>query len=255
MFKITLSKLVKLFKTTPFKPALVVIDMQHDFVHGSLAVADAPAIIEPINKLLELPFVIKIGSKDFHPPDHISFASKHNKDLFSKITIYPPEDVKQEKGLEQVLWPDHCVQGTLGVEFVEGLNDEAFHAVVQKGLHPGIESYSAFRDPWHIETTELPGLLKDRGITHVYLVGVAGDYCVKSTAVDAVEFGFKTHVIRDAVRSVGKTGEEWKEMKKKKIQIVTSAQVTKRLSQVKPVRRSWRLFRFGPCGSQMQAIQ
>lgn len=216
-------------RPTFVKSALIVVDMQHDFVHGSLAIPDAPSIIDTVNDTLRLPFSVKIGTKDFHPPDHISFASTHQKPVLSNIVIYPPGDERQERGIPQILWPDHCVTHTPGAEFVEGLSSTLIDVVVLKGRDPCIESYSAFQDPWGISTTELPLLLKERGVTDVFLVGLAGDYCVKCTAIDAVEFGFRTWVIRDGVKSVGKTGEEWNEMRSKGIQIVDSAEAAQLL--------------------------
>jgi nicotinamidase len=215
-----------------FIPALIVVDMQNDFVTGSLAVPDAQSIIEPINSILALPFAVKIGTKDFHPPDHISFASNHQKSVGEKITIYPPGSDPQSdsgRGIEQVLWPNHCVQSTPGADFVEGLHDSALDAVVYKGTHKGIECYSAFRDPWRIATTELCTLLSERGVTDVFVVGLAGDYCVKSTAIDAVQSNFKTWVVRDLVRSVGKDGKEWGEMQTNGVLLVESDEVKQTL--------------------------
>jgi nicotinamidase len=215
-----------------FIPALVVVDMQNDFVTGSLAVPDAKSIIDPINSILALPFAVKIGTKDYHPPDHISFASNHKKAVGEKITIYPPgsdPQVDTERGLEQILWPDHCVQSTPGADFVEGLQSSALHTVVHKGTHKGIECYSAFRDPWQIATTELSTLLSGKGVTDVFVVGLAGDYCVKCTAIDAVQFGFRTWVVKDLVRSVGNDGKEWDEMQKNGVILVESGEVQARL--------------------------
>ncbi|KAG6830897.1 hypothetical protein H0H92_014048 [Tricholoma furcatifolium] len=209
----------------PFKPALVVVDMQYDFVHGSLAVPGGSEILPAINELLACPFVVKIASKDFHPPDHISFATTHDKPTFSKTVIYPPDDADENRPLEQVLWPVHCVADTPGSEFIQGLNHDALNDVVTKGTHPGIEMYSAFRDPWHLANTKLPKLLEDHGITDVFIVGIAGDYCVRSTAFDAVEFGYTTWVVRDVVRSVHDAGVEWTDMKEKGIKLTDCAEV------------------------------
>ncbi|KAG6889479.1 hypothetical protein C0992_004984 [Termitomyces sp. T32_za158] len=208
-----------------FTPALLVIDMQYDFVYGSLAVRNGSEIIPIINDLLAHPFAAKIASRDLHPRDHISFAATHEKPLFSKTVIYPPGDIEQERGLEQVLWPIHCVADTLGSEFVEGLNQRVLTGLVTKGTDQGIEMYSAFRDPWHLANTTLPKLLKDHGITDVFIVGIAGDYCVKSTASDAIDFGYKTWVIRDAVKSVHDSGSEWGDMERKGIKVTDSAEV------------------------------
>lgn len=215
-----------------FIPALVVVDVQNDFVTGSLAVPDATSIINPINSILALPFAVKIGTKDYHPPDHISFASNHQKAIGEKITIYPPGSDPQfdaERGLEQVLWPDHCVQSTPGSDFVEGLHSSALHHVVHKGTHKGIECYSAFCDPWQMASTELSTLLSEKSVTDVFVVGLAGDYCVKFTAIDAVKFGFRTWVVKDLVRSVGSGGKEWDEMQKNGVMLVESGEVQTRL--------------------------
>ncbi|KAG5636595.1 hypothetical protein H0H81_007535 [Sphagnurus paluster] len=208
---------------TTFRPALLVIDMQYDFVHGSLAVEGGHSIIDTVNLLLALPFVAKIASKDYHPPNHISFAETHQKPVFSKIRLLHPDG--GEESLEQVLWPVHCVADTPGSEFVEGLHSGALTSIVHKGTHPSIEMYSAFRDPWHLENTVLPSVLESHGVTDVFIVGIAGDYCVKSTALDAVDFGYKTWVVRDAVRSVSFEGTEWTDMQLKGVRIVDSEEV------------------------------
>jgi len=223
-----MTNLAALNASDNFVPALVVVDMQNDFVTGSLAVPDAKSIIDPINSILALPFALKIGTKDYHPPDHISFASNHQKAVGEKITIYPPgsdPQVDTERGLEQILWPDHCVQSTPGSDFVEGLRSSALHAVVHKGTHKGIECYSAFCDPWRMATTELSTLLSDKGVTDVFVVGLAGDYCVKCTAIDAVQCRFRTWVVKDLVRSVGNDGKEWDEMQKNGVILVESSEV------------------------------
>ncbi|KAF7982233.1 hypothetical protein HWV62_29442 [Athelia sp. TMB] len=218
-----------------FVPALIVVDMQTDFISGSLAVPDAQSIVEPINAFLTLPFARKIGTKDFHPPNHISFASNHEgKDVGHTITIYPPEadpqlDGDRERGIEQMLWPDHCVQSTPGADFVDGLNSAVLDAVVHKGTHPGIECYSAFRDPWRINNTELHSLLN--GVTDVFVVGVATDYCVKYTAIDAVQFHYRTWVVTDLVKSVAGEGEgnHWDELRDNGIFTVESKEVKEML--------------------------
>jgi len=224
-----------------FIPALIVVDMQTDFVTGSLAVPDASSIIEPTNSILSLPFALKVGTKDYHPAHHISFASNHNKSIGDKITIYRPDTETQIDGIEQVLWPDHCVQLTPGAEFAEGFNGSALDAVVYKGTHPEIECYSAFGDPWGVTNAsmELPRLLEEKEVTDVFVTGIAGDYCVKSTAIDAsrfrvkrkegVEKGIRVWVVRDLVRSVGNEGKEWDEMQEAGIGVVESGEVRERL--------------------------
>jgi nicotinamidase-related amidase len=215
--------------TDNFKPVLIVVDVQFDFVRGSLAVPEAESIIDGINSLLDsnLPFIKKIATKDYHPPDHISFATTHGKPLLSTTTIYPPGQEKDEsKALEQVLWPVHCVASTPGADFLEELHSGAFDAVVYKGTNREIESYSAFHDPWKITTTELPQLLSANGVTDVFMCGLAGDYCVKCTALDAVDYGYKTWIIRDAVKSVSKSGAEWTEMEERGVKMTSIAEVT-----------------------------
>ncbi|KAK2461455.1 hypothetical protein APHAL10511_005918 [Amanita phalloides] len=214
--------------TSSFIPALIVVDVQYDFVRGSLAVSEADTIIDGINKLLDLnlPFVTKIATKDYHPSDHISFAATHDKPVFSTITIYPPgEKGVESRALQQVLWPVHCVASTPGAEFLDKLHSSAFDAVVHKGTNRDIESYSAFQDPWKISTTDLPKLLSAKRVTDVFICGIAGDYCVKCTALDAVDFGYNTWVIRDVVKSVSKAGAEWKEMEEHGIKLTTSVVV------------------------------
>ncbi|KAF8665260.1 hypothetical protein AX16_000281 [Volvariella volvacea WC 439] len=215
-----------------FVAALIVIDMQYDFVHGSLAVPDAPSIIDTVNLVSSLPFATRIATKDYHPRNHISFADNHGKPVFSKITIYPPGETEQQgRGLEQVLWPIHCVAGTPGAEFVEGLKTDIFDAVVHKGDNPGIECYSGFRDPWHISATQLLELLQSKGVTDVFVVGLAADFCVKHTALDAVDFGYKVWVVKDATKSVGSDGQEWNEMIGKGIKPVESSGLKELLSR------------------------
>jgi nicotinamidase len=217
-----------------FVPALIVVDTQVDFTTGTLAVPDAPALIAPINAALALPFALKIGTKDFHPPGHISFASTHpGKALFDRITIYPPgEGPEGGRGLEQVLWPDHCVAGTPGADFVPGLDAGALDAVVHKGSHPAVECYSAFRDPWGVAETELERLLAGRDVTDVFVVGLAGDYCVRYTAGDAVRCGFKTWVVQDLVRSVSSERREWDEMKGEGVEVIDSHELKERFRSV-----------------------
>ncbi|KAG2109271.1 Isochorismatase-like protein, partial [Suillus discolor] len=168
--------------------AILVVDVQNDFVSGSLAVRDTQQVISPINALLKLPFAIKIATQDYHPADHISFARNHEgKKEFDNIVIFPPAESLE--GLEQVLWPVHCVQDTFGVAFVDGLEHEDLE-VVRKGCDVGIECYSAFEDPWGLTNTGLKGKPRNREISNVFVVGIVGDYCVKSTALDAKKYGF-----------------------------------------------------------------
>ena len=214
-----------------FVPALIVVDMQHDFVHGSLAVPGAEAIIGTINEIISLPgFKLKIATRDFHPDNHISFASTHGKPILSTATIFHPEDMDKNKGLEQVLWPDHCVANTTGAEFVEGLKADSFDAVVHKGTHSHIESYSAFRDIWNKGETELPGLLSRKNITDIFFVGLAGDYCVKYTAFDALDYGYETWVVTDGIKSISDEAAAYEGLKKKGAHFLTLKELKYKLT-------------------------
>lgn len=209
------------------KAALVVIDMQNDFVSGSLAVPDGASVIEPINKLIELPFTLRIATRDFHPDNHVSFAATHGEPPLSKKVIFHPEDKDLGAGIEHVLWPKHCVADTNGAEFVPTLTTTKFDAVLHKGTHPHIESYSAFRDIWNRSVSELPGLLDAKGVTDVYFVGLAGDYCVKYSAYDSVEFGYKTWVIEDGIRCIATDNSTEEGLKKRGVKFTTSKEVGK----------------------------
>jgi nicotinamidase-related amidase len=166
-----------------------------------------------------LPFVIKIATKDHHPRDHISFASNHEgkKPFTSLATIINPHN--PEETYESRLWPDHCVIGTPGNELLKELQVEKVDRIVLKGIDPRVEMYSAitspFRNPKVAEaTSEVEEVLRNHGVTHVYVVGLTGDYCVKSTAVDcAVEGGWATFVIEEGIRCVD-PAEGWMDAKR-----------------------------------------
>lgn len=187
--------------------ALVIIDMQHDFLDGSLAVAGGPALVPEIQKLITtLPWKHIVVTKDWHPKDHISFASNHEGcKPFETVSTSSPEDANEHK--DQVLWPDHCVQGSEGAELPAELQktleeSPATVKTVLKGYLSDREYYSAFQDVWALHKTELSTYLKDQGISSVVVVGVAFDYCVYNTSVDAAKFGFATTLIRDLTASV-----------------------------------------------------
>jgi nicotinamidase-related amidase len=159
---------------------------------------------------LSLPFVLKIATKDFHPQDHISFASNHsppnNKPFESMFTIRNPLNPNESQ--ETRLWPDHCVQGTKGAQLLPELDVSKVHHIVEKGQDKRVEMYSAFADPFTNPTvahSNLAQLLKDKGVTDVYVAGLAADYCVKCTALDAQKEGFKTWVVGEATRAVDPT--------------------------------------------------
>jgi nicotinamidase/pyrazinamidase len=162
-----------------------------------LAVEDGHSIVPSINGLLER-FPIKVLTQDWHPVDHASFADNHGDSApFSRIEMpYGP----------QVLWPRHCVQGSIGAELHEGLNVEAADLIIRKGFRPEIDSYSAFFENDKTTKTGLSGYLRDRGVTHVVLCGLATDFCVYYSAIDAVAEGFEVTVLVDCTRAIDLEG-------------------------------------------------
>ena len=190
--------------------ALVVVDIQYDFLPGgSLAVAGGNEIIEPINALAKR-FRNVIQTQDWHPAGHISFASSHPG-------LQPFQIVELPYG-PQVLWPDHCVIGTKGAEFSVALDIPHVQTIIRKGYRDTIDSYSAFRENDHRTPTGLAGYLKERGFKRLYLCGLATDFCVAWTAEDGVDAGFETVIIEDATRAIdadGSLAAAWKRMNAK----------------------------------------
>jgi len=218
-------------KARPPVPALLVVDMQNDFVTGSLAVPGGATIVDNINSLIDVPgFKIRIATKDSHPSNHVSFAKTHGKDVFSKLMIFHPDDDEKADGVEQVLWPVHCVAEECGAEFVAGLKTSKFDAIIKKGISPAVESYSAFEDIWGKDKTELDKILKEKGVTELCLVGLATDYCVKWSAVDALRYGYKVWVVTDAVKSIQAEQEALSDLKKRGISFLTTEEVKKMYS-------------------------
>jgi len=174
--------------------ALIVVDVQNDFLPGgSLAVAEGDSIIPIINQLLSQ-FELAVATQDWHPAQHESFASNNPAGNIGEVVdLY---------GLPQVLWPNHCIQDSWGSEFSVLLDLKLINKIFRKGTDPTVDSYSGFFDNGKKKDTGLSDYLKSRGVDQVYLVGLATDYCVKYTALDAVELGFETVVITDAVKAV-----------------------------------------------------
>lgn len=198
--------------TLPFDPAdprcaLLVIDMQYDFLPGgALAVADGDAVLPVINRLGAM-FSRIIVTQDWHPAGHVSFASSHaGRAPFESIVLpYGP----------QTLWPDHCVQGSAGARLHDDLDLPHAQLILRKGCNAGIDSYSAFLEADRTTTTGLAGYLKERGIDTVFVVGLALDFCVAWSAQDARAVGFDTYVIEDACRAIdmnGSLGAAWENM-------------------------------------------
>jgi len=190
------------------KSVLIVVDVQNCFVPGgSLAVKDGDAIVPLINKIAT-GFENVVLTQDWHTADHVSFASQH-------AGKKPFEAVKLPYG-DQVLWPDHCVQGTEGASLVKDLSVPHAQLVIRKGFHKDVDSYSAFTEADGKTSTGLGGYLKQRGMTRVFVVGLATDFCVAWTAMDARKQGFETYVIEDACRGIdaqGSLGKAWISMK------------------------------------------
>ena len=178
--------------------ALIVIDMQNDFCPGgNLAVPHGDQIVAPINRLMD-DFPTVILTQDWHPADHASFADNHDG--------AEPFSVTQMPYGPQVLWPRHCVIGTPGAAFHRDLNVKRADMVLRKGFRAGIDSYSAFHENDHKTRTGLAGYLRERGITQLSLVGLAHDFCVAWSAIDAAKLGFETRVIEDACRAIDMDG-------------------------------------------------
>ncbi len=178
--------------------ALIITDIQYDFLPGrSLAVPGGDEIIPLVNRLQEL-FPLVVATQDWHPAGHSSFASSHpGKSVFEAIAYH---------GSEQILWPDHCVQNSRGAEISTDINQHHIEAIFRKGMDPEIDSYSAFYDNEHKKSTGLADYLKGRKVTRVYLVGLAADFCVGFSALDALNEGFETYLIEDATRPISADG-------------------------------------------------
>lgn len=178
--------------------ALLVIDVQNDFCPGgALAVAGGDEIVVGINAIMG-EFAAVILTQDWHPAGHSSFASVHADKA--------PYDMLEMPYGPQVLWPDHCIQGTDGAAFHPLLETDHADLIIRKGYNPAIDSYSAFFENDHETPTGLEGYLRTRGITEVTLVGLALDFCVNYSAVDAAQLGFKTHVRTNLCRAIDLNG-------------------------------------------------
>jgi nicotinamidase/pyrazinamidase len=176
------------------RKALIIVDVQNDFVPGgALAVPDGDQVVAVINGL-QKQFDLIVATQDWHPKNHGSFASNHpGKTIGEIITL---------NGLTQILWPDHCVQGTRGAEFVASLDTSRINRVFQKGTDAAIDSYSGLFDNGHRKDTGLGDFLRDQKVNEVYVAGLATDYCVKFTALDCRQLGFRTHIVKDGCRGV-----------------------------------------------------
>jgi nicotinamidase/pyrazinamidase len=203
------------------KDALIVVDVQNCFLPGgSLAVKDGDQVIPVINRLAPA-FANVVMTQDWHTPNHISFASHH-------AGKKPFETIKLEYGV-QVLWPDHCVLGTQGAAISSGIDIPRAQLILRKGFHEDVDSYSAFLEADRKTETGLTGYLRARKITRVFVCGLATDYCVAWTALDARKFGFAAAVIEDASRGIdlnGSLAKAWSDMKRAGVLRVQSSELT-----------------------------
>ncbi|HAH49064.1 bifunctional nicotinamidase/pyrazinamidase [Gimesia sp.] len=196
--------------------ALILVDLQYDFMPGgSLAVPEGDQVVSIANQLMA-DFDLVVATQDWHPPDHLSFASQHpDREIGEQIEL---------GGLEQILWPDHCVQGTRGAEFHADLNQTSIDKVFPKGTDRLIDSYSGFYDNGHQKSTGLGEYLQEQQVKSVTVLGLATDFCVKWTALDAVKLGFQTRLIQTGCRGVdlspGDVGRACQEMQQAGVKII-----------------------------------
>ena len=182
------------------RSALLLVDLQPDFMPGgALPVTGGNEIVSPIADLMKADrFELIVAVQDWHLPEHVSFASNHRgRKAFEKIELY---------GHEQILWPDHCVQGTDGANLHPGIPWIRAAAIIKKAMDAAIDSYSAFQNNWDPKDNRTPtglaGYLKDRGVEEIFICGLARDFCVRWTAEDALQEGFRVNVIWDLCRSL-----------------------------------------------------
>ena len=201
--------------------ALILVDLQNDFVPGgALPVPEGDQVIPVVNRL-QPHFDVVVATQDWHPANHGSFAANHPGKQ--------PGDLIELNGLRQTLWPVHCVQHTSGAALVPGLHTSAVAEVFQKGADPGLDSYSGFFDNGRRQATGLAGFLRERKVGEVFVAGLATDFCVKFTALDAVALGFKTHLIEDGCRGVNLRPQDvaraLEEMKQAGVVLLRSSQI------------------------------
>lgn len=200
--------------------ALIIVDVQNDFCPGgALEVPEGDAVIKPINSLMDS-FDCVVQTQDWHPFDHLSFASNHDGKN-------PYDTVQMEYG-EQVLWPDHCVQGTEGAEFHPDLRNKPSQLIVRKGFRKDVDSYSAFFENDHETVTGLHGYLQARNVDELVITGLASDFCVKWTALDARKLGYKVTLVEDAIRGIdieGSVDAAFDEMKEAGVEFKSSTEI------------------------------
>jgi nicotinamidase/pyrazinamidase len=203
------------------KTALIMVDLQNDFCEGgSLPVPDGDAVIPLANQLQPF-FDMVVATKDWHPENHMSFAANHPG--------HKPGEIIKVHGFNQVLWPNHCVQHSRGSEFHPLLNTKNVQQFFHKGVDQYVDSYSAFYDNEHLRATGLEDYLKKEGVTDIYIMGLATDYCVKYSCLDASQMPFTVYLIEDACRGVelkpGDVASALQEIQKAGVKLVKSSEV------------------------------
>ncbi|MES3628548.1 MAG: bifunctional nicotinamidase/pyrazinamidase [Longimonas sp.] len=197
--------------------ALLVVDIQNDFCPGgALAVPEGDTIVPTVNALMD-DFNAVVFTQDWHPAAHQSFASQHDG--------HEPYDTVEMPYGEQVLWPDHCIQGSEGAAFHPDLNTDRADLIIRKGFRPEIDSYSAFYENDGATPTGLTGYLRERGIDSLVVVGLAADFCVKWSATDGRHEGFDVYVVEDATRGIDQDGSlaaAWQAMNEAGVQVISS---------------------------------
>ena len=201
--------------------ALILVDLQNDFMPGgALAVPDGDRVVPVANRLMGR-FPLVVATADWHPANHASFASNHPGHNIGEVI--------RVGELDQILWPDHCIQETPGAEFHPDLDRSGIDHIVQKGVHPEIDSYSGFFDNGHLQATGLEDYLRSQGVDRVVILGLATDYCVKFTALDALQLGFETILIEDGCRAVNLQPEDGRraleELETKGAKVISSDQI------------------------------
>ena len=201
--------------------ALILVDLQNDFLPGgALAVPDGNEVI-PVANLLQLHFDLVVATQDWHPADHGSFAANH--------VGKEPGQLTELGGQPQVLWPVHCVQGSPGAELAPGLERAKIEKVFFKGVDRDVDSYSAFFDNAAQRSTGLAEYLRASGVSEVYVMGLATDYCVQFSAIDAAKLGFRTYAVEDGCRGVdlqpGDSSRAFEAMRRVGVEIVSSGEI------------------------------
>ncbi|CAL8584471.1 NAD(+) salvage pathway protein [Xanthoria parietina] len=199
------------------KSALLVVDMQEDFCppHGALAVAGGRDIASPISRLLAMPFALTVATRDWHPIDHVSFdicnQPPNNKAFECSTMISNPQNAADSMAIP--IWPVHCVQGTPGAEIIPEINISEVNRVIDKGQDKGREMFSPFADTFgnksNAASFDLAAYLNENGISRVFVVGIAGEHCVRCTAIDAKKEGFEVYVVEEGVKCIDYGEDGW----------------------------------------------